>query len=93
MSRERDRNTKKFSRQHYEIIAARFREEFSVYVDSDGQPAKDDEQIAVIAAIQALAKLVAALDARFEFDNEDYDREIFLKRCSPYDDFDLKEWM
>jgi hypothetical protein len=59
-----------------------------MYVNEDGSPVGESWQ-----AIEALAKLVAALDARFEFDNEDYDREIFLKRCSPYDDFDLKDWM
>jgi hypothetical protein len=88
MSRERDRNTKKFHKGQYEIIAARFREEFSKYVNADGQAAENDD----IPAIQALAGLCHSLAARFEFDSDEFDREIFLSRCSPVEMFDIKDW-
>lgn len=92
-SRERDRNRKHFHKGHYEIIAARFREEFSTYVNEDGTPVVSYNHGEGLIAATALVRLCGSLANRFEFDNDEFEREIFFKRCSPYDEFDLKDWM
>jgi len=83
MSRERDRNRKLMHRAHYEILAARFREELSIWVNQDGDPVGRE----AICAIAALEGLWNSLADRLAFDNEDFDREIFRKRSSPYEEY------
>jgi len=83
MSRERDRNRKLFHRGQYEVIAARFREEFSMWVNQDGEPI----DLEATYAVNALANLWKSLADRLAFDNEDFDREIFRKRSSPYEEY------
>jgi hypothetical protein len=88
MSRERDRNRKMFHTGHFEVIAARFREQVSEYAEpeavADITYGTDSEGIADVssaASIRALYSLAKALAERFEFDNESFDRNIFLERC------------
>jgi hypothetical protein len=78
MPRERDANRKLFHRGHWEVISARFREQMSHHTDSEGDTL---DNVVAISAANALTDLAMALAARFGFDNEDFDREIFLERC------------
>ena len=77
MPRERDANRKMFHKGHYEVIAARFREQASRYLDGEGYPINDDGA----AKAMALIELAGALADRFKFDNEEFDRNIFIERC------------
>jgi hypothetical protein len=77
MPRERDRNKKTFHRGHYEIISARFREDMSRYVNDEGYPHND----AAAYKAAALTELAGNLADRFAFDNDEFDRNIFLERC------------
>jgi hypothetical protein len=77
MSRERDRNRKMFHKGHYEVIAARFREQVSRYQDDEAYPVDTEGA----NKITALLELAEALATRFEFDNEEFDRMIFYERC------------
>jgi len=77
MPRESDRNAKKFHKGHYEIIAARFREQVSRYTDSDGEPVTTG----ACHKADALEELALSLSERFKFDNEEHDTAIFMERC------------
>lgn len=83
MPRERDYNRKMFHRGHYEVIAARFREEASVYamtpIDIDGDVVELDTRAA--QALRTLRNLAESLSERFAYDNEEHDKNIFLERC------------
>jgi hypothetical protein len=75
--RERDINAKKFHRGHYEVIAARFRNALEPYMSDEEYTV---EERAVRAAIVNLAISFAE---RLQADNEDFEPETFLNRCSP----------
>ena len=77
LPRESDRNANKFHKGHYEIIAARFREQMSRYLDDNGQPVNT----AGCYKADALEELARSLSDRFKFDNEEHDTAIFLERC------------
>lgn len=77
MPRERDKNRKLFHRGHYEVIAARFREQLSRYVNEDGQSEELDGYIKA----HALRDLAEEMSARFEFDNDEHDTGLFMERC------------
>jgi hypothetical protein len=81
--RESDRNARKFHKGHYEIIAGRFREQMSRYVNDEGELVghTGDEVRENDAAVHALNELARSLSERFKFDNEDHDTSIFLERC------------
>jgi hypothetical protein len=83
MPRERDKNRKMFHRGHYEVIAARFREQVSRHVTQDGQLVQDGDYGTSehYGALYALRDLAEELSARFAFDNEDFDAGIFMERC------------
>ena len=83
MPRERDRNRRLFNRGHYEVIAARFREEMSRYVDdvNEGVTLKDALESGTMVQVETLSDLACALADRFEFDNSEFDRNTFLERC------------
>jgi hypothetical protein len=86
MPRERDRNRKMFHKGHYEVIAARFREQVSRYVNDEGEAvaafASDATGVNCNATIAvALRDLAEELSARFAFDNEEHDSGIFMERC------------
>ncbi len=80
--RERDMNRKMFHKGHWEVIAARFREQVSEYA-IPGEEAYDEIEIgtAAAASIRALRSLAGALADRFTLDNEEFDKNIFLERC------------
>jgi len=81
MPREADRNKRTFHKGHYEIIAARFREQMSRYTDADGKPVNT----AACYKADALEELARSLSDRFKFDNEEHDTAIFLERCGVID--------
>lgn len=81
MPRERDMNRKMFHKGHYEVIAARFREQVARYINSDGDPISNSAEL----KLTALGDLADALANRFAFDNEEFDRKIFLERCGIVD--------
>lgn len=75
--RERDKNRKLFHKGHYEVLAARFREEASKYADDEGYPNNSTDSF----KMSALIELAASFADRFSFDNEQFDRDIFFERC------------
>ncbi len=88
--RERDINAKKFHRGHYEIIAGRFREALEPYMLSTLDPATIAESTdpgtmaaRISGGRNALVNLALSMAVRFQADNEDFDPDIFLTRCSP----------
>ena len=84
MARERDKNRKMFHKGHYEVIAARFREQVSRYMNEDGVPMDNTDEMTTEDAYQrvmALRDLAEELSARFEFDNDQFDSGIFMERC------------
>src|SRR5215472_5224384 len=88
MTSKYQENRKIFHRGHYEVIAARFREALTPYVEIEtyeepGSEAAMKEIVAKSAAKFALTNLALELARRFQFDNEDFLPEVFLNRCSP----------
>jgi hypothetical protein len=67
MPRESDKNRQMFHRGHYEVIAARFREVVSKTI--------------IYGEVDVLKELATTLADRFEFDNDRFDRAIFMERC------------
>lgn len=79
--RERDIDRKMFHKGHYEVIAARFREQLSRY--SYEGISDDAERVRWLLARDALVDLALALAKRFQLDNSDFEPVLFLERCSP----------
>lgn len=76
--READMNRKLFHRGHYEIIAARFRNNLEQY----GAPIPSTTQ-AINDVRNAIVELALEFAQRLQTDNEDFDPLIFLDKCSP----------
>lgn len=85
--RERDLNRKMFHRGHYEVIAARIREQLEPILKAEhffDDYAQYNEQVEK-SRLQsgALINLAISLAKRLQLDNEEFDPVIFLNRCSP----------
>ena len=75
-------NRKLFHRQHYNIIAKRFKVSLEPYMSkfSDEQMGIDSEVQAIRASLVGLAIDFAR---RFVADNDEFDPVLFLNNCSP----------
>lgn len=86
--RERDINAKKFHKGHYEIIAKQFRVALEPYMLFDPASLQESTDPGTMAARfggarNALVNLALSMATRFQADNEDFQPELFLTRCSP----------
>jgi hypothetical protein len=83
--RKRDVDRKMFHRGHWEVIAARFREQLEPILEAQ---ANYEEKTGTLSKYfhgqsTSLVNLALSLANRFALDNYEFSAEVFLDRCSP----------
>jgi hypothetical protein len=89
MSSKYQEDRKLFHRAHYEILAARFREELTFELG-------EQDPIKRQARMQAYVRLARRLADRFAIDNHDFDEKIWFEKCSPNNEvfqMDAHSWI